>query len=114
MPLLSVAQHQDPQSIDVAKKAISNTLSHLELIDEGAACCDGSVKQHRLFFHHNRPENSDFHKAFTGFDPVKIGETIAVCDGDPLLAPKNSAILLPDPDSDVGGEWFYLVEDVTQ
>ena len=50
-----------------------------------------------------------FVRPFASFDAVKQGEQIGVRhDGAPVLAAEDGCIVFPNPNAQVGQEWFYL------
>ena len=109
---LECGQHADPQAPDVAYTAICNTLAHLGLSDAPApeARPASDCEMLALYEVIDKMHADDrFVRPFASFDAVKQGEQIGVRhDGAPVLAAEDGCIVFPNPNAQVGQEWFYL------
>ena len=107
---LECGQHDDPQSAEVAYRAILNTLAFLRLIDAPVPAPADDVEALRLFEVVDKEQPGDrFSRAWTSFDPVHAGDTIGTrADGTVLRAEADGRIVFPNPVAEPGQEWFYL------
>lgn len=107
---LECGQHDDPQSQEIAYRAILNTLAHLRLIDAPDPPPAADVEALRLFQVVDRHHAGDqFSRTWTSFDVVRAGEVIGTRhDGTPLRAESEVRIVFPNPAAEPGKEWFYL------
>lgn len=109
---LECGQHEDPQSPEVAYRAIRNALVHLG-ITPGAKPQPvedyESLKIHEVI---DRMHADDrFAREWSSFDRLKKGDLIGTRhDGTELRAPNDGWIVFPDAKSVPGHEWFYLAE----
>ena len=109
---LECGQHNDPQSPEVAYRAIRNTLAHLGLVNGPAPALNTDVELLRLTqvvdrFH----ANDAFSREWSSFDVVAAGTCIAVRhDGTAVVAQEDGYIVFPNPRSPAGNEWFYLAQ----
>lgn len=107
---LECGQHADPQSPEVAYRAIRNTLAHLKLVDEPAPPARSDIELLRLAEVTDRHHADDrFAREWASYDPVKAGEAIGTrADGTVLRAPSAGFIVFPNPAATPGNEWFYF------
>lgn len=109
---LECGQHADPHAPDVAYAAICNTLAHLGLSDAPApdALPASACEMLALYEVIDKMHADDhFVRPFASFDAVRQGEQIGVRhDGAPVLASADGCIVFPNPNAQVGQEWFYL------
>ncbi len=110
---LECGSHLDPESPNVAYRAICNALAHLgisngpkpEPVSHCEALCIVDVID-RL-----SPEDR-FSRAWASFDVLSAGDLIGTrASGEPVHAPANGRILFPDANAQPGNEWFYLTEN---
>jgi uncharacterized protein len=109
---LECGQHDDPAGPDVAYRAIRQTLALLGLVERPLAPPPPRFDCLSLVQVIDRHAEGDrFVKAWTSFDPLAAGETIAVrADGSELRAEAAGHIVFPDANAMPGSEWFYLAE----
>ena len=56
-----------------------------------------------------------FAKAWKSFDPSAPASASARArDGTAVVAPFDGVVVFPNPDAQVGHEWFYLARDSTR
>lgn len=107
---LECGQHDDPAAPGVAYHAIRQALALLGIADielvppsEPTEC----VTLARVIDRH--AEGDRFVKNWTSFDPLAVGEPIALrADGTEVCAPEAGYIVFPDHGALPGHEWFYL------
>ena len=106
---LECGQNDDPAAVEVAYRAIVNTLAHLHLID-AADPPPATMTSLRLCEVVDKSAGGDaFAKAWRSFDPVVAGERIGTRDdGAAVVAPFDGVIVFPNVDAQAGEEWFYL------
>ena len=107
---LECGQHAEPQAVEVAYRAIRNTLAHLGLVDEASppACAD--VELLRLTEVTDR-HHADDHlaRAWASYDRVHKGDVVGTRhDGTAVRAPADGFIVFPNPSALPGNEWFYF------
>ena len=108
---IECGQHEDPEAIDVATRAIHGALAHLELAHVPAPPrFAGPAAQLKDVVLRESPADrlaQDWHS----FDAVQAGDVIAHrADGTPVAAPYDGCVLFPHPEAEVGQELFYLAE----
>ena len=108
---IECGQHEDPEAIDVATRAIHGALAHLELAHVPAPPrFAGAAARLKDVVLRESPADrlaQDWHS----FDAVQAGDVIAHrADGTPVAAPYDGCVLFPHPEAEVGQELFYLAE----
>ena len=111
---LECGQHEDPQSPEVAYRAIRNTLAFLGLTGEPPPPAVERYEALRMHEVVDRVHPEDrFERPWASFDAVEPGDLIAKrYDGTAIVAPKHGRILFPDAKALPGNEWFYLAETI--
>ncbi len=111
---LECGQHEDPSAVDVAYRAIRNTLAFLGLVREPAPEAVSSYEALRIREVFDRGHALDrFAREWASFDPLARGDVIAYRkDGAALKAEADGRILFPDVGALPGNEWFYVAETV--
>ncbi len=112
---LECGQHDDPQSIIIAKNAILNCLVGFKMINPAPSSPMTApkepaklIKMTHVFY---KEKNGALSKMWENFEPVKAGATLAhYNDGTTITCPEESIMILPDPRDTmkIGEEWFYL------
>jgi predicted deacylase len=109
---LECGQHVDPAAIEVAYRAIKNTLAFLGVIDapRPAPVPAQEIEALTMADVHDKVGAADaFSRAWASFDPVRKGGLIGTrADGAPVLAGCDGAILFPDAAAEAGQEWYYM------
>lgn len=107
---LECGQHEDPESPEVAYRAIRNALAHLGIADEPAPAAVTDVEYLSLADVIDRLDAADaFAREWSSFNRLARGELIATrADGAELRAPEDGFIVFPDHKALPGNEWFYL------
>ncbi len=108
---IECGQHEDPEAIDVATRAIHGALAHLELAHVPAPPrFAGPAARLKDVVLRESPADrlaQDWHS----FDAVQAGDVIAHrADGTPVAAPYDGCVLFPHPEAEVRQELFYLAE----
>jgi uncharacterized protein len=109
---LECGQHDDPAGVDVAQHAIQQTLALLGLAELPLQSPVRPFECLTLVQVVDRFHSEDrFVKTWTSFDPLAVGEVIALrADGTELRAPQAGYIVFPDVSALPGHEWFYLAQ----
>ena len=107
---LECGQHADPQSPEVAYRAIRHTLAHLALVDEPAPPARSDYELLCLAEVTDRHHADDrFAREWSSYQALKAGDVIGQrADGTPLRAPDDGFIVFPNPNALPGNEWFYF------
>ena len=113
---LECGQHEDPQSPEVAYRAIRNTLAFLGLAADPAPAPVARYEALRLADVIDRDHDGDqFAREWSSFDRLAKGDVIATRhDGTKLTAPDDGWIVFPDKGAKPGHEWFYLAHAVAE
>lgn len=113
---LECGQHEDPQSPDVAYRAIRNALTHLGITDGEAPEAAEQYEALRIREVVDRAHPEDrFSREWSSFDRLAKGDVIATRrDGTVIQADREGWILFPDAKSQPGHEWFYLAEPLAE
>jgi len=108
---LECGQHEDPEAIEVAERALHGALAALGLAQvEAPAPLTGPSTRLRDVVLRESPGDR-LARGWHSFDAVEAGDVIGVrADGRPVRAPHAGCVLFPHPEAEVGREWFYLAE----
>ena len=111
---LECGQHEDPAAVDVAYRAIRNTLAFLGLTRDAPPPAVEGYEALRIREVVDRVHADDrFAREWASFDALAPGDEIARRrDGEVIKAAAGGRILFPDPGSKPGHEWFYIAEIV--
>jgi predicted deacylase len=106
---LECGQHEDPQAIEVAERAVHGALAHLGLaqVPAPARFVGAAARLNEVVLRQSADDRlvRDWHS----FDTVQAGDVVGVrADGTPVQAARDGCVLFPHPEADVGQEWFYL------
>lgn len=107
---LECGQHDDPESEQVAYRAILNTLAFLGHVDAPMPEEARDIEELHMYEVIDRNHEADsFSREWASFDRLKKGDLIGTRhDGTKVFAEKDGYILFPDVKSKPGNEWFYL------
>ena len=106
---IECGQHDDPQAISVAERAIHGALALLGLADVPAPPRFGGPAARLKDVVLRESPGDQLVRDWHSFDAVRAGDVIGVrADGAPVTAPYDGCVLFPHPEADVGQEWFYL------
>ena len=113
---LECGQHEDPQSPEVAYRAIHNALAFLGHTGEAAPQPVEQYEALRLHEVIDRDHAEDkFTRAWASFDALSPGDVIAIRQGGAeVRAQRPGRILFPDVGARPGHEWFYLAETIAK
>lgn len=109
--VIECGQHNDPNAILIAEKAILSAMSYLGLTapikkKEDTASTPLIIKGYKVF---SKNKKGRFVKKWKHLDPIKKGEVIAIYhDGTQETADHDAFIMLPNSKVSLGEEWFYL------
>lgn len=111
---LECGQHEDPDSPEVAYRAIRNALAFLRLVDAPAPAPVEPYEALKLVDVIDREHAGDqFAREWSSFDRLAKGDLIATRhDGTRLTAPDDGWIVFPDKGAQPGHEWYYLAHAV--
>jgi predicted deacylase len=111
---LECGQHDDPQSPEVAYRAIRNTLAFLRHTGEPEPAPVEKYEALRLHEVIDRDHADDqFARAWASFDALTPGDLIATRHGGAeVRAPEQGRIVFPDTGAKPGHEWFYLAKNI--
>jgi uncharacterized protein len=109
---LECGQHDDPQSPEVAYRAIRNALVHLGITSGPAPAAVEKYESLKIHDVIDRMHPEDrFAREWSSFDRLTKGELIGTRhDGTEVRAPGDGWILFPDAKSQPGHEWFYMAQ----
>jgi predicted deacylase len=107
---LECGRHDDPEAVEVAYRAVLNTLAHLGLVDRPDPAPAPRMESLRLCeVVDKRAADDTFVKPWKSFDAVAAGDAIGTrADGAAVLAAFDGFIVFPNADAQAGQEWFYL------
>lgn len=111
---LECGQHDDPESPNVAYRAILNALAYLGISDSAPPDVVQGAEHLCLSEVHDRfAEGDRFERQWSSFDALQAGTRIGTrADGTPVIAPQAGYIVFPDNKALPGREWFYLAHAV--
>ena len=109
---LECGQHEDPEAVDVAYRAIRQTLALLGLAPLPLKPPQSEFEVLRLVDVIDRAHESDhFTQPWKSFDPVTAGQIIGHRhDGSKVTAPADGFVVFPNPGALPGNEWFYFAQ----
>ncbi|WP_372827827.1 succinylglutamate desuccinylase/aspartoacylase family protein [Polaromonas sp.] len=107
---LECGQHDDPQAVQVARRAILQTLALLDMASVPPEPVPADREILRLVDVTDREHAGDsFSREWRSFDAVKAGELIGVRhSGFQVKAPHDGFVVFPNPRAEPGQEWFYM------
>ena len=107
---LECGAHTDPQSPEVAWRAIHNTLAHLGMVDASPPQPVASMQVLSLHAVIDKQHADDrFVRDWQSFDPVQAGDLIGHrASGAPVQAPADGWLVFPNARAAARQEWFYL------
>lgn len=106
---IECGQHEDPEAVEVAGRALLGALAHLGMahvpapprFTGPAARLTGVVLR--------ASPGDRLARDWHSFDTVQAGDVIAWrADGQPLRVAEDGCVLFPYPQAEVGQEWFYV------
>ncbi|MBA4326823.1 MAG: succinylglutamate desuccinylase [Polaromonas sp.] len=109
---LECGQHDDPQAVQVARRAIEQTLALLKMVTLPVEAMPAEREILRLVDVTDRGHAGDsFAREWRSFDPVKAGEIIGTRhSGAEVKAPHDGFVVFPNPRAEPGQEWFYMAQ----
>lgn len=109
---LECGQHDDPEAVGVAYRAIRQALALLGLASFALKPPPSDFQVLRLADVVDREhENDRFAQPWKSFDPVAAGQTIGRRqDGREVTAPADGFVVFPNPGALPGNEWFYFAQ----
>ncbi|MES2609115.1 MAG: succinylglutamate desuccinylase/aspartoacylase family protein [Pseudomonadota bacterium] len=109
---LECGQHDDPQAVGVAYRAIRQTLALLGLASFALKPPALDFQVLRLEDVVDREhENDRFTQPWKSFDPVVAGQLVGKRhDGRAVAAPADGFVVFPNPGALPGNEWFYFAQ----
>lgn len=107
---LECGQHEDPQAVDVARRAILQALALLKMISLPLESTNAEREILRLVDVTDREHAGDsFAREWRSFDAVQAGEVIGTRhSGAAVTAPHDGFVVFPNPRAEPGQEWFYM------
>ena len=107
---LECGPHADPQSPEVAWRAIHNTLAHFGLTDAPPPPPVARIETLSLHAVVDKQHADDrFARDWRSFDAVQAGTLIGHrASGDPVHAPGDGWLVFPNARAAARQEWFYL------
>ena len=107
---LECGQHDDPQSPEVAYRAIRATLAHLGLVAQAAPAPSAVIEALSLVDVVDKVDAADaFVRAWRSFDPLRAGDAIGRrANGEVVHAPHDGWIVFPNAGAQPRQEWYYL------
>ncbi len=107
---LECGAHTDPQSPEVAWRAIHNTLAHLGMVDAPPPPPAASMQVLSLHAVVDKQHADDrFVRDWQSFDPVQAGDLIGHrASGAAVQAPGDGWLVFPNARAAARQEWFYL------
>ncbi|MFN9470593.1 succinylglutamate desuccinylase/aspartoacylase family protein [Acidovorax sp.] len=109
---LECGQHDDPEAVGVAYRAIRQTLAVLGLTSLALKPPASEFQVLRLEDVVDREHDDDrFAQPWKSFDPVVAGQVIGLRhDGREVKAPADGFVVFPNPGAMPGNEWFYFAQ----
>ncbi|MDO9359361.1 MAG: succinylglutamate desuccinylase/aspartoacylase family protein [Polaromonas sp.] len=109
---LECGQHDDPEAVSVARRAILQTLALLKIVAWPLEATPANREILRLVDVTDREHAGDtFPREWHSFDAVKAGELIGTRhSGAEVRAPHDGFVVFPNPRAEPGQEWFYMAK----
>ncbi|MDP2819954.1 MAG: succinylglutamate desuccinylase/aspartoacylase family protein [Polaromonas sp.] len=109
---LECGQHDDPKGVQVARRAILQTLALLNMISRPLEATPTEREILRLVDVTDREHAGDqFSREWRSFDAVYAGELIGIRhSGTEVKAPHDGFVVFPNPRAEPGQEWFYMAQ----
>lgn len=107
---VEAGNHNDPQSIEVAYQSILNVLNSNNMIsgETGPVITPPDFERIRVEEIIVKEKEGELAKEWEHMSPVKKGTILAhYADGEKIIAPYDSLILLPKKNALLKTEWFY-------
>ena len=112
--IIECGNHNNPEASLVAKKAILNALTHLEIV-EGDIQEVTKTETTEAQFLVKKEKEGKLTKTWSHLDTLKQWEIIAIYDdGEIIVSQEDGCILLPFFDAPVWAEWFYFWKKKTE
>ncbi|MBA3592786.1 MAG: succinylglutamate desuccinylase/aspartoacylase family protein [Pseudomonadota bacterium] len=107
---LECGQHDDPLAVEVARRAILQTLALLNMVPLSLEATSTEREILRLVDVTDREHADDrFAREWRSFDAVTAGELIGTRhSGVEVKAPHDGFVVFPNPRAEPGQEWFYM------
>ncbi|MDR1425739.1 MAG: succinylglutamate desuccinylase/aspartoacylase family protein [Rickettsiales bacterium] len=107
---IECGNHSNRDCVEVAEKAILNSLVYLGIVEGKVELIPGRSKyivMEKMFL---KEKEGSMTKNYKHLDPVRAGETLAVYDdGKKIISDRDCLIIMPSNDcAKIGTEWFYL------
>jgi uncharacterized protein len=106
---LECGQHDDPNAVEVAYRAVRAAMAHLRMTDEATPATRAMrcLQLHEVVDRHSPGDH--FAQNWASFDPLCKGQLIAQrAEGGGIVASEDCWIVFPDRQAVVGTDWFYL------
>ncbi len=109
---LECGQHDDPEAVVVARRAILQTLALLKMVALPLEPARSEREILRLVDVTDREHAGDrFAREWRSFDAVEAGELIGTRhSGAEVKAPHDGFVVFPNPRAEPGQEWFYMAK----
>ena len=113
---LECGQHEDPNGVEVAYRAIRNTLALFGLTDDAVPPLTANAEGLHIAKVIDKFDKSDtFSRAWQSFDWLTAGDVIGTrANGEIVTAPKDGCILFPNALAEAHHEWFYFTQATTR
>jgi len=107
---LECGQHDDPRSVEVAYRAIRNTLAQLGLTGEPPPPVTSPIEALSLNEVVDKVHADDaFAREWRSFDALRAGDLIGTrFGGEQVRAPHDGWIVFPNAKAEAWQEWYYL------
>jgi predicted deacylase len=106
---LECGQHRAPEAPEVAYQSIIGALTHLGMIDAPVVASNTKTRHVVVESVVYRDDEGHLAQPWQHLDNIKADSIIATrANGEVLRAKKDSVIILPRADAELGAEWYYL------
>ncbi len=100
--------HKSPQSVKIAQNSILNVLASFGCIDMPKPLAQ-SPEIITLDSYVIKPSEGNLSRSFSHLDYLPQGTTIAqTANGQTFKSSFDGYIIMPNPEANIGSEWFYL------